>query len=379
VLSSESERRRSETAELDEGGVAAPAQHRKIIHIDMDAFYASVEQRDDPALRGQPVAVGGSRERGVVAAASYEARKFGVRSAMPSVTARRKCPDLVFVKPRFDVYKAVSRQVHDILAGYTPLIEPLSLDEAYLDVTENPMGMSSATEIAEQTRAKIRAETNLTASAGVSYNKFLAKLASDERKPDGLFVITPRTGPTYVENLPVGRFHGIGPVTRAKMERLGIRTGGDLKAQSLVVLQQYFGKLGPYYHELARGIDPRPVCPDRIRKSIGAETTLDVDLFTPDAALVVLRRLIENVWAHSEKSAIRGRTVTLKVKFTDFQVVTRSRTDDEFDGSLAEFAAIVDSLLEPLFPVEKGIRLLGVTLSSLAPRSGGEHQLRLPI
>jgi DNA polymerase-4 len=379
VRSSEPERRTSETAELEEDGVAAPAQHRKIIHIDMDAFFASVEQRDNPALRGRPVAVGGSRQRGVVAAASYEARKFGVRSAMPSVTARRNCPDLVFVRPRFDVYKAISQQVHDILAAYTPMIEPLSLDEAYLDVTENLNGTSAATEIAEQIRARIRSDTNLTASAGVSYNKFLAKLASDERKPDGLFVITPRMGPTYVENLPVGRFHGIGPVTRARMERLGIRTGGDLRAQSLVALEQYFGKLGPYYYELARGIDRRPVCPDRIRKSIGAETTLDVDLFTLDEARVVLRRLIENAWAHSEKSAVRARTVTLKVKYADFQVVTRSRTDDEFVGSPAEYAAIVDSLLEPLFPVEKGIRLLGVTLSSLAPRSGGEHQLRLPI
>jgi DNA polymerase-4 len=379
VLSSEPEQRRSEIAELDESGAAAPPQHRKIIHIDMDAFYASVEQRDNPALRGQPVAVGGSRERGVVAAASYEARKFGVRSAMPSVTARRKCPDLIFVRPRFDVYRTVSRQVHNILAEYTPLIEPLSLDEAYLDVTENLMGITSATEIAEQIRAKIRSETDLTASAGVSYNKFLAKLASDERKPDGLFVITPRMGATYVENLPVGRFHGIGPVTRARMEQLGIRTGGDLKTQSLVALQQYFGKVGPYYYALARGIDPRPVCPDRIRKSIGAETTLDADIFTLDEARVVLRPLVANVWGHCEESAIRGRTVTLKVKFADFQVVSRSRTDAEVVGTLAELAAVVDSLLDPLFPVEKGIRLLGVTLSSLAPRTGAEHQLRLPI
>jgi DNA polymerase-4 len=249
---------------LDQTGVVAPARQRKIIHIDMDAFYASVEQRDNPELRGKPVAVGGSRERGVVAAASYEARRFGVRSAMPSVTAKRKCPELIFVRPRFDIYRAVSHQIREIFAAYTPLVEPLSLDEAYLDVTQNLKAMSSATEIAEQVRARIRSETGLTASAGVSYNKFLAKMASDERKPDGLFVITPMMGPTFVENLPVGRFHGIGPVTRAKMERLGIRNG-DLKAQTLLYLRQQFGKAGPYDYALARGIDERPVCADRGR------------------------------------------------------------------------------------------------------------------
>ena len=292
----------------------------------MDAFYASVEQRDNPELRGKPVAVGGSRERGVVAAASYEARRFGVRSAMPSVTAKRKCPELIFVKPRFDVYRAVSHQIRAIFAEYTPLIEPLSLDEAYLDVTENLKAMSSATEIAEEIRARIRAETGLTASAGVSYNKFLAKMASDERKPDGLFVITPRMGPAFVEGLPVGKFHGIGPATRAKMERLGIRNGADLKAQTLSFLQQHFGKAGPYYYALARGIDERPVCADRIRKSIGAETTFNADLFTLDEARAALEPLIAKVWSYCEDSTIRGRTVTLKAKYADFQQVTRSRT-----------------------------------------------------
>ena len=227
--------------------LAEPVRQRKIIHIDMDAFYASVEQRDDPELRGKPVAVGGSRERGVVAAASYEARKFGVRSAMPSVTAKRQCPDLIFVKPRFDAYKAVSLQIREIFAEHTPLIEPLSLDEAYLDVTENLQGIATATEIGEKIRAKIRAETNLTASAGVSYNKFLAKLASDHRKPDGLFVITPKMGPAFVEVLPVGKFHGVGPATTTKMNGLGIETGLDLKAQSLSFLRQHFGKSGPYF------------------------------------------------------------------------------------------------------------------------------------
>ena len=240
----------------EEGVAVAAARQRKIIHIDMDAFYASVEQRDNPELRGKPVAVGWPGERGVVAAASYEARKFGVRSAMPSVTARRKCLELNFVMPRFDVYKAVSRQVREILAEHTLLIEPLSLDEAYLDVTRNRKGIASATEIAEQIRARIRDETGLTASAGVSYNKFLAKMASGERKPDGLFVITPRMGATYVENLPVRKFHGIGPVTSARMERLGIRKGGDLMAQSLAFLSQHFGKAGPYYFWLARNRRP---------------------------------------------------------------------------------------------------------------------------
>jgi DNA polymerase-4 len=345
----------------------------------MDAFYASVEQRDNPEFRGKPVAVGGSRERGVVAAASYEARKFGIRSAMPSVTARRKCPELIFVRPRFEVYRAVSHQIREIFAGYTPLVEPLSLDEAYLDVTENLKAMPSATEIAEQIRARIRSETGLTASAGVTYNKFLAKMASDERKPDGIFVITPRMGPTFVANLSVGKFHGIGPVTCTKMERLGIRNGGDLMAQTLLFLQQQFGKAGPYFYALARGIDERPVCADRTRKSIGAETTFSVDLSALDEAKAAIRPLIAKVWAYCEESTIRARTVTLKAKYADFQQVTRSRTGGASLATQAEIEAGVDALLESLFPVSKGIRLLGVTLSSLGADTGGENQLRLPI
>jgi DNA polymerase-4 len=250
-----------------------PTRQRKIIHIDMDAFYASVEQRDNPELRGKSVAVGGSRERGVVAAASYEARAFGVHSAMPSVTAKRRCPDLIFVTPRFDVYKAVSLQIRAIFAEHTSIIEPMSLDEAYLDVTGNLKGVASATQIAVDIRAKIRRETNLTASAGVSYNKFLAKLASGHRKPDGLFVITPKMGPAFVENLPVAKFHGVGPATTAKMHRLGIETGLDLRAQTLPFLQQHFGKSGPYYYWIARGVDERPVHAGRVRKSVGAENT----------------------------------------------------------------------------------------------------------
>jgi DNA polymerase IV len=355
-------------------------RQRKIIHIDMDAFYASVEQRDNPELRGRPVAVGGSRERGVVAAASYEARAFGVHSAMPSITAKRKCAGLIFVVPRFDVYKAVSHQVRAIFAEYTPLVEPLSLDEAYLDVTANLKNMASATEIAQQIRARIRSETGLTASAGVSYNKFLAKMASGERKPDGLFVILPRMGAAFVEKLPVGKFHGIGPATSARMERLGIGVGSDLKAQSLEFLQQHFGRAGTYYYWIARGIDERPVCADRARKSIGAENTFAADLFTLEQARAALKPLVEKVLRHCEATTIRGRTVTLKAKYADFQQITRSRTSETPFATQAAVEEILDTLLEPLFPVKKGIRLLGVTLSSFGDENAGrERQLRLSI
>src|SRR5215813_3994144 len=338
---------------------------RKIIHIDMDAFYAAVEQRDNPELRGKPVAVGGSRERGVVAAASYEARQFGVHSAMPSVTAKRKCPDLIFVKPRFD--------------EYTPIIEPLSLDEAYLDVTENLKGISLATQIAEEIRARIRAETELTASAGVSYNKFLAKLASDHRKPDGLFVITPKMGPSFVETLPVRKFHGIGPATARKMAQLGIETGLDLKGQTLEFLQHHFGKAGAYYYWAARGVDERPVRADQIRKSVGAENTFAVDLFTYEAARDALREIVDKVWAYCERSGIRGRTVTLKVKFANFQIVTRSRTGQMQIRTRGELEQLGDALLEPLFPVARGIRLLGISMSSLAAEEAGQPEFSLPV
>jgi DNA polymerase IV len=343
----------------------ASERPRKIIHIDMDAFYASVEQRDNPELRGKPVAVGGSRERGVVAAASYEARRFGVHSAMASVTARRKCPDLIFVAPRFDVYKAISHQIRQIFAEYTPLVEPLSLDEAYLDVTDNLKGIPYATQIAEEIRARIREETRLTASAGVSYNKFLAKMASDQRKPDGLFVITPEMGPAFVETLPVRKFHGIGPATAAKMNQLGIFTGRDLKAQSLSFLQEWFGKAGSFYHAIARGIDPRPVRPDRVRKSIGAENTFPKDLTGFEAMKAELQPLLDTVWRHCEQTGIRGRTVTLKVKYEDFRQITRSRSLAGRVESRSGLERVSLELLSSLFPMAKDVRLLGVTLSSL--------------
>jgi DNA polymerase IV len=316
----------------------------------------------------------------VVAAASYEARKFGVRSAMPSVTAKRKCPDLIFVPHRFDAYRTVSQQIHEIFAEHTPFIEPLTLDEAYLDVTENLQGITVATTIAEMIRAKIKAETGLTASAGVSYNKFLAKLASDQNKPDGLFVITPRMGPVFVEALPVGKFHGVGPATTERMNRLGIETGRDLRDQSLAFLQEHFGKAGAFYYWIARGVDDRPVRADRIRKSVGAEDTFSEDLFGLEAARTALQPLIKKVWRYCEDKGIRGRTVTLKLKYADFQQLTRSRTALAPIAEQATIEHLVDALLEPLFPVRRGIRLLGVTLSSLDEGSPGEEdQLRLQI
>jgi DNA polymerase IV len=336
---------------------------RKIIHIDMDAFFASVEQRDTPALRGKPLAVGYGRERGVVAAASYEARKFGVRSAMPSVTALRKCPELIFVAPRFEVYRAVSRQIHAIFAQFTPLIEPLSLDEAYLDVTDQLAQGGTATETAQAIRALIRKETGLTASAGVSYNKFLAKLASGHNKPDGLFVITPKQGPAFVENLPVGKFHGVGPATAAKMRRLGIETGRDLKACAAKDLKIHFGKAAGYYYAIARGVDERPVRPDRERKSIGAERTFLEDLVSLEAATATLLPIIDKVWRHCETARLFGRGVTLKVKYADFQIVTRSHTGVAVVASRADLERQAVALLVPLFPARRGVRLLGVTVS----------------
>jgi DNA polymerase-4 len=356
-----------------DGDAGAPTSPRKIIHVDMDAFYASVEQRDNPDLRGKPVAVGGSRERGVVAAASYEARKFGVRSAMASVTARRKCSELIFVKPRFDVYKEISRQIRAIFAEYTPIIEPLSLDEAYLDVSENLKGIISATAIAEEIRARIRAETSLTASAGISYNKFLAKLASDYRKPDGLYVITPKMGAAFVEDLPIGKFHGVGPATTAKMNRLGIYIGRDLRAWTLSDLQKHFGKFGPYYYSIARGIDDRPVRADRVRKSVGAENTFPHDLTALDAMRDALQPIIDKVWRYCEGSGIRGRTVTLKVKYADFELITRSRSTPTPIGSRLDVERISLDMLARLFPIQKGVRLLGISLSALAAERPEEN------
>ncbi len=342
----------------------AEPEIRKIIHVDMDAFYASVEQRDDPALRGLPVAVGG-RQRGVVMAASYEARKFGVRSAMPSVTAKRLCPDLVFVKPRFDVYKEVSRQIREIFLEYTPLVEPLSLDEAYLDVTTNLKNIPLASDIAREIRARILEKTGLTASAGVSYNKFLAKLASDYRKPNGQTVIPPEKGPAFVEALPVAKFHGVGPKTAEKMNRLGIHSGADLKAQSLDFLQQYFGSSGAYYHAIARGHDERRVVPNRPRKSVGSETTFMEDLGRPREIEEGVVSVLDDVWSYCERTGVRGRTVTVKIKYADFQIVTRSRTLEAPVASKEVLERTSLELVRQILPLEKKVRLLGVSLHNL--------------
>ncbi|MEA3003613.1 MAG: polymerase [Sphingomonadales bacterium] len=352
---------------------------RKIIHVDMDAFFASVEQRDNPELRGKPIAVGGGSARGVVAAASYEARKFGVRSAMPSVTAKRRCPDLIFVRPRFDAYREVSHQIRAIFQDYTPHVEPLSLDEAYLDVTVDLKGIGIATSIAEEIRARIRAETGLTASAGVSYNKFIAKLASDQNKPDGLCVIPPAKGEAFVATLPVRRFHGIGPKTAEKMARLGIDTGADLRAQSLAFLQHHFGSSGPYYHDLARGICHRQVKADRPYKSVSAEDTFLEDLSEAEPLLAELERIGRTVWRRIADKGLAGRTVVLKVKYQDFRIVTRSKSLERRVRGEAEFLDIGARLLRGLLPPPKGIRLLGLGLSNLDEQREAPEPLLLPL
>jgi DNA polymerase-4 len=337
---------------------------RKIIHVDMDAFFASVEQRDNPALCGRPVAVGYPAARGVVAAASYEARRFGVRSALPSVTALRRCPELVFVTPRFEIYRAVSRQIHTIFADYTSLIQPLSLDEAYLDVTENRRALPTAWATAKEIRARIFEETGLTASAGVSYNKFLAKLASDQRKPNGQFAVTPEMGPGWVETLPVARFHGIGPVTARRMQALGIGTGADLRAKSLAFLQEHFGSAAGWYYAIARGEDARPVDPDRTRKSSGSETTFDRDLVEPSDIEAGVLRMADDVWAWCRKAGAFGRTVAVKVKFADFRQITRSRSHPAVLAEHQQLRQASLDLIRSVLPPAIGVRLVGVTVSN---------------
>ena len=349
---------------------------RKIIHVDMDAFFASVEQRDNPELRGKPVAVGGSSGRGVVAAASYEARRFGVRSAMPSVTAKRLCPDLIFCKSRFDVYREVSQQIRAIFRHHTDLVEPLSLDEAYLDVTEDKLGIGSATRIAELIRQEIRAKTRLTASAGVSYNKFLAKIASDQNKPDGLCVIRPGEGARFVAELPIRRFHGVGPKGAEKMARLGIETGGDLAARDIAWLRAHFSGFAEYLFRAARGIDLRPVRSSRIRKSVGGERTFSRDLSSGGELRETLEDIIDIVWTSIERAEARGRTVTLKLKYTDFQIFSRAKTVDVAIAEKAQFAALARALLEEVLPLPMPIRLMGLTLSKLEQQGGKTQSAR---
>ena len=344
----------------------------------MDACYASVEQRDNPALRGKPVAVGYGARRGVVAAASYEARKFGVRSALPSVTAMRQCPELIFVPPRFEVYRAVSRQVQAIFTEFADLVEPLALDEAYLDVTANKAELPTAWLTAKAIRTRILEETGLTASAGVSYNKFLAKLASGQRKPNGQFAIVPDDGEAFVAALPVAKFHGVGPATAARMHAAGIHTGADLKTWSLQDLQRTFGKAGGWYHAIARGHDERPVNPNRERKSSGSETTFGEDLTDPARIEAGVLAMADDVWAWCEKTGGRGRTVTVKIKWSDFQQSTRSQS---LPSPVADRATLHEAslgLIRSVFPPATGIRLVGVTLSNFATAGGGEALSLLP-
>lgn len=337
----------------------------------MDAFYASVEQRDHPEYRGKPLAVGGSRERGVVAAASYEARKFGVHSAMPSMTAYRLCPEIIFVKPRFEEYKEVSRQIRKIFYQYTDLVEPLSLDEAYLDVTENKMGIPSATLIAREIRSAIKAETQLTASAGISINKFLAKVASDINKPDGVTLIPPSGALSFLESLPIEKFFGIGKVTAAKMKKLGIHTGADLKERSELELARKFGKAGRHYYRIVRAIDNRRVQPDRPSKSVSAENTFRKDVTDPSVMLDFLAPITESVVKRLSKIDTAGRTVTLKIKYHDFTIATRSKTFSTYLNQYDEIYEVIGLLLQQPEPPVKAVRLLGVGVSNLFREDDG--------
>ncbi|MBL8081336.1 MAG: DNA polymerase IV [Candidatus Obscuribacter sp.] len=345
-------------------------RERKIIHVDMDAFFASVEQRDNASLRGKPVVVGGTPDRrGVVAAASYEARSFGIHSAMPSRTALERCPALIFVKPRFEVYRSVSSDIHRIFHDYTDLVEPLSLDEAYLDVTvnkvSNPSLSASATLIAREIKARIFAETELTASAGVSINKFLAKTASAVRKPNGLFLIKPDQAESFAEALPIEKFYGIGHVTAGKMKASGIHTGKDLKALSEAELISRFGKAGSYYYHIARGRDDRPVVPNRVRKSVGAEESYADDLNGMQAIHEALGDIAETLERRLERAGTGGRTLTLKVKYGDYQQVTRSRTTFVSISRRAEMLKVAMELLSSTEVLSKSVRLLGLTVSNL--------------
>jgi DNA polymerase-4 len=336
---------------------------RKIIHIDMDAFYASIEQRDFPEYRNKPLAVGRVEARGVVSAASYEARRYGVRSAMPSKTAMQRCPHLIFVAPRFEVYKEVSGQIMEIFLEYTDLVEPLSLDEAFLDVTQNHKQMNSATLIAREIKKRIVGETGLTASAGISYNKFLAKIASDYRKPDGLYVIHPEEAESFVEALEIERFFGVGKVTARKMHQLRIYTGKDLKQFTEERLVQLFGKAGQTYFENARAIDNREVDPHRVRKSVGAENTFDTDLEASTRMTLELYQIARRVWERVEEDKFYGRTITLKIKYMDFEVITRSRSLPSPVNNFRIFWDTAKEMLRHIDTSEKKIRLMGLSIS----------------
>lgn len=339
-------------------------QYRKIIHVDMDAFYASVEQLDNPELRGKPLAVGGSEKRGVVSAASYEARKFGVKSAMSGMLAKQKCPHLIFVRPRFDRYKEISSKIREIFFDYTDLVEPLSLDEAYLDVTENKKGNPSASLIAKEIRDRIWEELELRASAGISVNKFLAKVASDINKPNGQKTIPPEEVISFLETLPVNKFYGVGKVTAAKMHNLGIFTGNDLKQKSQEELKKLFGKSGASYYNIVRGIHHSKVKPNRIRKSIGAERTFFDNISSEVFMLEKLNKIAEELERRMVRSKTKGKTVTLKIKYSDFTQQTRSKTVLNYIQKKEEFMPIVEELLYQ-DQIKNSVRLLGISFGNL--------------
>lgn len=347
---------------------------RKIIHIDMDAFYASVEQRDHPELKGKPIAVGHAEERGVVAAASYEARRFGVRSAMASQKAKRLCPQLIFVPGRMEVYKSVSAQIHEIFHTYTDVIEPLSLDEAFLDVTENKLDIPLAIDIAREIKQRIREELNLVASAGISYNKFLAKIASDYRKPDGLCTIHPDQALEFIAGLPIESFWGVGPVTAKRMHQLGIHNGMQLRACSLEMLNRQFGKAGAIYYDFARGIDLRPVETERVRKSIGCEHTLEKDINRTSSVIIELYHVATELVERINRKEFKGNTLTLKIKFHDFSQITRSLTQAQSVGltTLEQILPLAKQLLKEVDYEQHPIRLIGLSVSN--PREEAEEQ-----
>lgn len=337
---------------------------RKIIHVDMDAFYASVEQMDSPALRGKPIAVGGSEVRGVVSAASYEARKFGVKSAMSGIVAKKNCPDLIFVKPRFDRYKEISKQIQKIFYDYTDLVEPLSLDEAYLDVTHNKKGNPSATLLAQEIRARIFNEVGLTASAGISINKFVAKVASDYNKPNGQKTVNPDEVISFLEALPIRKFYGVGKVTTEKMYQLGIFTGLELRDKSVAFLEKHFGKMGNYYHDVVRGIHNSPVKSSRIAKSVAAEHTFDINLSSEIFMIEKLEMIASSLEKRLKRHNVSGKTVTLKIKYSDFTQQTRSKTLPYF---IADKSLILEIVKELLYQerLKNSVRLLGISMNNL--------------
>ncbi len=352
-------------------------QHRKIIHIDMDAFFAAIEQRDFPKYRNKPLIVGGlPHSRGVVSTCNYEARRYGIHSAMPSITAYRLCPSATFVKPRMEAYRATSAIIQKKFSNYTDLCEPLSLDEAYLDVTHSTYCKGSATLIAQQIKADIQQQTQLTASAGISYNKFLAKIASDQNKPDGLFLITPEEGAAFVENLDIRKFHGIGKATYKKMTALGIATGKDLKEYPLAILKQHFGTVAEYYYNICRGIDHRPVIPNRERKSIGVETTFETDILGKQQVLIQLKQLVTKALKRLEQKQCTAQTLTLKIKYHDFVQITRSRTLSKKYLTEADIFLLLDPLLKNTEIEQRKIRLLGVSFSSLEKKTALPYQQR---